>query len=64
MSEIAATEERATGKNGNRKNGQRKIGQPENSATTNGPVRKRAIFGCRFCRDSAGLLCGSVKCQM
>jgi len=37
MSEITATE-----KNGNRKNGQRKIGQPENSATKNGPVGKRA----------------------
>ena len=56
MSEITKT---TTEKNGNQKNGQQKIGQPENSATKNDSVGKRAtqsyIVSRRDANSSLGI---------
>jgi len=58
LSERTKTE-KTTEKNGNQKNGQQKIGQPENSATKNDSVGKRAtqsyIVSRRDANSSLGI---------
>jgi len=60
LSEITKTE-KTTEKNGNRKSGQQKIEQPENSATKNDSVGKRAMQSYIVSRRDGSSCLGNRK---